>query len=125
MWGSVDRSVSHASVRWILLFGVILLNVVPAAYVYLAIEPVLSMLIPIGLSLLPLLTVARRWAWIVMLVAGVFLHLFAFAGMFSVGRMFVPGALGMLLLSAYWRALKRTGQAQRNLAADRDVSQVR
>jgi hypothetical protein len=69
--------------------------VLPAALVYVYVEPVTTMAIPVGAALLPLL--ARTWkeALIFRIAALSMLGALAVLGMASVGIMFLPAVIAM------------------------------
>jgi hypothetical protein len=73
----------------------IALTVVAAAWVVLAIEPVPTMLVPVAASLLPLAARGERSTRVLRLVSLLLLVLVVFAGMLSVGMLFVPATLIM------------------------------
>jgi hypothetical protein len=77
------------------LYVAIVLAVVPAALAYIYVEPVTTMVIPVGAAMLPLL--ARTWeAAVALRIAGLsILGLFAVLGMASVGSMFLPAVVAM------------------------------
>jgi hypothetical protein len=77
------------------LYVGIVLAVVAAALVYVYVEPVTTMVIPVGAAMLPLL--ARTWEGAVALrIAGLsMLGVFSVLGMASVGSMFFPAVVAM------------------------------
>ncbi len=98
--------------RWCKLAGLasLVLAIIPALLVYLYVERVPTMLLPVVASALPLVARTRRQVFQLRLVALVLLSLVVILGMMSVGRFFVPSAIAMGLACACVRpsTAKRT-----------------
>jgi hypothetical protein len=83
-----------------MLILAIVLAVIPAAFVSFIIEPVPTMLIPVGIAMLPLAFRAPRDQAAARIIAFTLLLLFCFIGGFSVGVFFLPSAIAMIVAAA-------------------------